>query len=108
MIIGQFPRVFGNKSQALTNLTASYMISVKAINPKLVVSLSPNPHSFAVNKYNQNWLAWVRQGIVDEVVITDIIRKTPNQVAASLSGSGLATASQVCADGGGFIRGLES
>jgi len=68
-----------------------------------VVSLSPNPHSFAVNKYNQNWLAWVRQGIVDEVVL-QIYRKTPNQVAASLSGSGLATASGMCRWGWVYMR----
>ncbi|MFN5969450.1 MAG: glycoside hydrolase family 10 protein [Microcystis sp.] len=98
------PRVFGNKSQALTNLTRKLHDHVKAINPKLVVSLSPNPHSFAVNKYNQNWLAWVRQGIVDEVVL-QIYRKTPNQVAASLSGSGLATASRYVPVGVGLYAG---
>jgi uncharacterized lipoprotein YddW (UPF0748 family) len=57
-----------------------------------------------VNKYNQNWLAWVRQGIVDEVVL-QIYRKTPNQVAASLSGSGLATASRYVPVGVGLYAG---
>ena len=88
------PKAFGNSNQrqALTSLTQKVYSHIKAKNPQLVVSISPNPYHFAVSKYNQDWLWWVKQGIVDEVVL-QIYRPTPEAVIASLSNSGIDTAS---------------
>ena len=62
------PKVFGQdqQRQALTALTQKVYGQIKAKNPQLVVSVSPNPYHFALSKYNQDWLGWVQQGIVDE------------------------------------------
>ncbi|MEB3341390.1 family 10 glycosylhydrolase [Okeania sp.] len=87
------PQIFGSNNQrhALTNLTQKVYSHIKAKNPQLVVSVSPNPYNFAVSKYNQDWLWWVEQGIVDEIVL-QIYRPTPEAVIASLSNSGIGTA----------------
>ena len=37
--------------------------------PGFLVSLSPNYHDFAYKRQLQDWLTWVRQGSVDEVVV---------------------------------------
>ena len=88
------PKAFGsiNQRQALSSLTQKVYNHIKAKNPQLVVSISPNPYHFAVSKYNQDWLWWVKQKIVDEVVL-QIYRPTPEAVVASLSNSGIHTAS---------------
>lgn len=42
---------------------------IRARRPKARVSLSPNYHDFAYRFQLQNWLAWVRRGLVDELVV---------------------------------------
>jgi uncharacterized lipoprotein YddW (UPF0748 family) len=37
--------------------------------PDFLISLSPNYHDFAYKRQLQDWLTWVRQGSVDEVVV---------------------------------------
>ena len=98
------PRIFGNKSQALTNLTQKLHRHIQKKNPKLILSLSPNPYRFALDKYNQNWLAWVRQGIIDEVVL-QVYRKSPGQVAATVQSSGIRSASRYVPVGIGLYAG---
>ncbi|MEB3309654.1 MAG: family 10 glycosylhydrolase [Snowella sp.] len=98
------PRAFGNRSQAVTNLTRKLYEHIKAKNPQLILSISPNPHSFALQKYNQNWLAWVRQGIADEIVL-QVYRKTPADVAATVNSSGIRTASRYVPVGIGLYAG---
>ena len=43
--------------------------TIKAAKPNILVSLSPATYSLAYNTYLQDWLDWVRKGIVDEVVV---------------------------------------
>lgn len=87
------PAEFGNYSTALTNLTAKIAQEVKKINPHWVISLSPNPPHFAYHKYSQDWLTWVRQGYIDEVVV-QIYRPTTQEVRRTLYHSGLQEASK--------------
>ncbi len=43
--------------------------AVKERKPKAIFSVSPNPYDFAYNNHLQDWLAWVRQDIVDELIV---------------------------------------
>lgn len=43
--------------------------TIKAAKPNILVSLSPATYRLAYNTYLQDWLDWVRKGIVDEVVV---------------------------------------
>ncbi len=87
------PTQFGNYSTSLTKLTAKISQTVKKINPNWVISLSPNPPHFAYHKYSQDWLTWVRQGYIDEVVV-QVYRPTIKEVKATLLHSGLQEASK--------------
>ncbi|SBO43472.1 conserved protein of unknown function [Cyanobium sp. NIES-981] len=42
---------------------------VRAANPDAVISVSPNYYNFAYKLQLQDWLAWVRKGIADELLV---------------------------------------
>ncbi|NEO38476.1 MAG: family 10 glycosylhydrolase [Moorea sp. SIOASIH] len=86
------PTQFGNHARVMTELTRKIYQAVKTINPNLIISLSPNSPSFSYRKYSQNWLYWVRQGFIDEVIV-QIYRKTSQEVINTLKSSGLREAS---------------
>ncbi|MDY6781317.1 MAG: glycoside hydrolase family 10 protein [Cyanobacteriota bacterium] len=37
--------------------------------PKAIFSISPNPYSTAYNRHLQDWLTWVREDLVDELIV---------------------------------------
>jgi len=43
--------------------------AVKAKNPKAIFSISPNYYDFAYKLHLQDWLTWIRQNIVDELIV---------------------------------------
>jgi uncharacterized lipoprotein YddW (UPF0748 family) len=40
---------------------------VKAVKPKVIVTMSPSPYPFSLNEYLQDWPVWVDSGYVDAV-----------------------------------------
>lgn len=100
------PRPFGDHRRALSALTRKVHQRIKAKNPELALSLSPNPYRFSLHQYNQDWLAWVRRGIVDEVVV-QVYRVTPAEVQQSVANSGIDTASHYVPVGVGLHTGLK-
>jgi uncharacterized lipoprotein YddW (UPF0748 family) len=101
------PRQFGNYHDALTALTHQVQQHIKATNPDLVLSLSPNPYQFARSQYNQDWLRWVKQGLIDEVVV-QVYRATPGEVQQTIAGSGIHTASRYVPVGVGLFTGFKA
>ena len=69
------PEAFGDvewvawRANGITQLMEKISRAVKQANPEAVVSISPNPPSFAYNKYLQDWRRWVDLDLVDEVVV---------------------------------------
>lgn len=57
------------RAERITQFLAKIARAVKTSNPQAIVSISPNPPEFAYQKYLQDWLNWVDQGIVDEVIV---------------------------------------
>jgi uncharacterized lipoprotein YddW (UPF0748 family) len=43
--------------------------AVKQRKPYAIFSVAPNPYVTAYNTYLQDWLTWVRQGLVDELIV---------------------------------------
>ena len=43
--------------------------TIRSRRPDAIVSVSPNYHDFAYKRQLQDWLTWVRRGIVDEIVM---------------------------------------
>lgn len=99
------PREFGDYSNQLTQLTVQVAATIKKIQPDWIISLSPNPPNFAYKKYNQNWLNWVYQGYIDEVVV-QIYRPTAVEVNQTLPHSGLPEASQYVPVAAGIYTGF--
>jgi uncharacterized lipoprotein YddW (UPF0748 family) len=99
------PREFGEYSNQLTQLTAQVAATVKKIQPDWIISLSPNPPNFAYQQYNQNWLDWVYQGYIDEVVV-QIYRPSTTEVNQTLPYSGLPEASEYVPVAAGIYTGF--
>lgn len=53
----------------LTELMRRVFQGVKAQNPACMLSLSPNPYDFSLNKYLADWKQWDRENIIDELVL---------------------------------------
>ncbi|NJK57184.1 MAG: family 10 glycosylhydrolase [Pleurocapsa sp. SU_5_0] len=87
------PIVFGDKTQAMTELTRQIVRAVKQTSPNLIISLSPNPYQFSVNKYSLDWTRWIEEKLFDELVI-QIYRPDSQQVTESILTSGIKEASQ--------------
>jgi uncharacterized lipoprotein YddW (UPF0748 family) len=57
------------RADKITLLMRDLFMAIKAANPKAIVSISPNPQSFAKSFFLQDWAKWERQGLVEELLI---------------------------------------
>ena len=80
------PIQFGDKSAAMTQLTRKVVTAIKEKKPNLVISLSPNPLGFSRKKYGQDWLAWINEGLIDELIM-QLYRPTSADVALAMDNS---------------------
>lgn len=87
------PVQFGNKAKAMTKLTQRVLEAIRISRQDLIFSLAPNPLGFAIKKYSQDWLSWIKLGLFDELVM-QLYRPTSSEVAFSIENSVLAEASQ--------------
>jgi uncharacterized lipoprotein YddW (UPF0748 family) len=56
-------------SAKLTQLLQQIVSSVKSVRRECIVSISPNPLNFSVNRYLANWQQWQNLGLMDELVL---------------------------------------
>ena len=57
------------RAERLTQLMAKITKAIKAQRPGAIVSLSPHSPNFAYGRYLQDWVRWVKLGLVDEVIV---------------------------------------
>jgi uncharacterized lipoprotein YddW (UPF0748 family) len=57
------------RADRLTQLMVKIHAAVKAARPTAIVSLSPNAADFAYRTSLQDWSQWVKQGLLDEVIV---------------------------------------
>lgn len=57
------------RADKLTAFMIQLNKAIKANKPNAVVSVSPNPYDYAYKASLQDWLTWVRKGIVDELIV---------------------------------------
>ncbi|MEG3435549.1 glycoside hydrolase family 10 protein [Pannus brasiliensis CCIBt3594] len=57
------------RADKITAFVANLNQALKAIKPNARFSIAPNPYEFAYNGHLQDWLGWVRQGLVDELIV---------------------------------------
>lgn len=80
---------------------------VKAIRPNAVFSVAPNPYDTAYKGYLQDWLGWIRQGWVDELIV-QVYRPTLESFMAQATRPELAEARQKIPTGVGILTGLQN
>lgn len=78
----------GNWVKWRAGLLNSYMKKInkelKAIKPKLIVSMAPSIYPFSLNEYLQDWPTWVDSGWVD-LILPQVYRYDINAYSATLS-----------------------
>ena len=78
----------GNWVKWRAGLLNSYMKKInkelKAIKPKLIVSMAPSVYPFSLNEYLQDWPTWVDSGWVD-LILPQVYRYDINAYSATLS-----------------------
>jgi uncharacterized lipoprotein YddW (UPF0748 family) len=57
------------RADKITAYMAKLRQAVKAVKPNAIFSISPNYYDFAYRMHLQDWLAWVKQGIADELIV---------------------------------------
>jgi uncharacterized lipoprotein YddW (UPF0748 family) len=57
------------RADKITLLMKDLFLAIKAAKPKAIVSISPNPQTFAKSFFLQDWATWERKGYVEELLI---------------------------------------
>lgn len=57
------------RANKITAFMSRLSKAVKQRKPNVIFSVSPNYHDFAYRQQLQDWLSWVRQGFVDELLV---------------------------------------
>lgn len=57
------------RANKITQFVTQLNQAVKQRKPRAIFSISPNSYKYAYNAQLQDWLTWVRQGIVDELIV---------------------------------------
>lgn len=81
--------------------------AVKARKPNAIFSVSPNPYDTAYNGYLQDWLTWVRQDIVDELIV-QVYRPSLQSFVEQITRPEIREAQQKIPTGAGILTGLRN
>lgn len=81
--------------------------AVKARKPNAIFAVSPNYYDFAYKFQLQDWLNWVRLGIVDELVV-QVYRNDLSSFVSTISTPEIREAQQLIPTGIGIMTGLRN
>ena len=94
------------RADKITDFMKELFLAIKAANPKAIVSISPNPQTFAKNFYLQDWAKWERQGLVEELLV-QVYRDKFESFIGELNNPELRLASQHIPVGIGIMTGVK-
>ncbi len=57
------------RANKITAFVAQLNKAIKTAKPNILFSLSPAIYGLSYNTYLQDWLAWIRKGLVDELIV---------------------------------------
>jgi uncharacterized lipoprotein YddW (UPF0748 family) len=81
--------------------------AVKARKPQAIFSVSPNYYDFAYKLHLQDWLNWVQQGIVDELIM-QVYSSNMQNFIANISRPEIQQAQKIIPTGIGIMAGLRT
>ncbi len=95
------------RANKITTFMAKLNKAVKAIKPKTIFSVSPNYYEFAYKLHLQDWLGWIRQNIVDELVV-QVYRSDLESFIAQIDRPEIQEAKKKISTGVGILTGLRN
>jgi len=95
------------RANKITAFMAQLSKAVKQRKPDLIFSVSPNYHDFAYKQQLQDWLSWVRQGFVDELIV-QVYRPDLNDFLAQISRPEIIEVQKKISTGVGILSGLRN
>ncbi|WP_242058586.1 glycoside hydrolase family 10 protein [Microcoleus sp. FACHB-SPT15] len=81
--------------------------AVKKRKPDAIFSVAPNPYDVAYKTYLQDWLTWVRKGIVDELIV-QVYRPDLQSFLNQITRPAIREAQQKIPTGVGVLTGLRN
>ncbi|WP_411267984.1 glycoside hydrolase family 10 protein [Nostoc sp. PA-18-2419] len=81
--------------------------AVKQRKPQAIFSVAPNYYDFAYKFHLQDWLSWIRQNIVDELIV-QIYRPNLQSFIANISRPEIQESQQTIPTGVGIMTGLRN
>ena len=57
------------RSEKITQYIEKIFITIKEINPNIIISVSPNPQLFSSNCFLLDWQDWEEKGLIEELVL---------------------------------------
>lgn len=95
------------RADKITAFMAQLHQAVKAIKPNAIFSVSPNYYDFAYKFQLQDWLAWMRQNIIDELIV-QVYRPDLQSFVNNISRAEIQEAQQIIPTGIGVMTGLRN
>ena len=93
------------------NKISAFMVklnkAVKQKKPNVIFSVSPNYYDFAYKQQLQDWLGWVRQNIVDELIV-QVYRPDLDDFSAQISRPEIVEVQNKISTGIGILSGLRN
>lgn len=93
------------RADKITRFVGDLHDAIKTAKPKVVFSISPNYYDFAYRLHLQDWLNWVRQDLVDEIVV-QVYRTDLASFVQVLDRPEIKEAQQTVSTGIGILSGL--
>lgn len=95
------------RANKISAFMANLNKAVKQRKPNLIFSVSPNYYEFAYKQQLQDWLGWVRQGIVDELIV-QVYRSDLDDFRAQISRPEIAEVQNKISTGIAILSGLRN
>ena len=95
------------RADKITDFMVRLHQAVKARKPNAIFSVSPNYYDFAYKLQLQDWLAWMRRNIVDELIV-QIYRPDLQSFVSNITRQEIQEAQQVIPTGIGVMTGLRN
>lgn len=95
------------RADKITAFMSQLNKAVKTRKPNTIFSVAPNPYITAYNGYLQDWVAWVRQNIVDELIV-QVYRPDLQSFLDQITRSEIQEARQKIPTGVGILTGLRN
>lgn len=94
------------RSDKITAFMTQIFRAVKARQPQVLISVSPNNYRFAYQHFLQDWYTWERRGLIEELVL-QVYTSSLNTFAAELSRPEVLAAQKHIPTAIGLLTGLK-